>query len=117
VQRLLIILIGVPVLIGATWLAHLGQLELRSNRPMLAVTFAHADHTTVSCVVCHHNFIDRTGPGLCFDCHKNDPSVNALIEDQFHDLCRGCHVERQSAGEEAGPTRRCDSCHTADDAP
>ena len=107
----------IAALIGAGWVIHLGQQELRRNRPMLPVTFAHVDHTTVNCVLCHHNFIDHTGSGLCFDCHKNDPAVSAEIETQFHDLCRDCHVEQQAAGEEAGPTRQCDACHTADDAP
>ena len=43
--------------------------------------------------------------------------VNALIEEQFHSLCRGCHVEQQRLGEESGPTRQCIDCHTADEAP
>jgi hypothetical protein len=102
---------------GVAWLVHLGQLELRRDPVMLPVTFAHADHRTESCVICHHNFVDHTGAGLCFDCHKRDPAVNALIEFQFHDLCRNCHVERQARDEEAGPTRQCDACHTGDDEP
>lgn len=93
------------------------QMSLRADRPLLPLTFAHLDHRTVSCVACHHNFIDDTGQGLCFDCHKTDPAVNALIEDQFHTLCRDCHLERQSLGEDGGPARQCIDCHTADDAP
>ncbi len=84
---------------------------------MLAVTFAHADHTEQNCVVCHHNFSDDTGTGLCFDCHKTDPEVAPLIEEQFHDLCRGCHLEQQLAGDEHGPTRSCIDCHQRDLAP
>ena len=100
---------------GYAW--SLWQKQLRAERPMLDVTFAHIDHRPVNCVDCHHNFIDDTGQGLCFDCHKTDPAVNALIESQFHDLCRGCHLDHQLAGEDGGPVRRCIDCHTADEAP
>jgi len=117
VRRLLTVLLAGAIGVSAGWLFHLGQLDLRRDRPLLPVTFAHVDHTTVNCVLCHHNYIDHTGSGLCFDCHKTDPTVNALIETQFHELCWGCHVERQAQGEDAGPTRQCDACHTADDAP
>ena len=116
-RKLLIVLAG---LIAAAVFLRLGyhtQQELRRDRPLLPLTFAHADHVSVNCVLCHHNFIDRTGAGLCLDCHKTDPAVNALIETQFHDLCRDCHVEKQAQGKAAGPTRACDACHTADDAP
>ena len=116
-RQLLKGLLFVAGLGGLAWLVHLGQIELRRDRDMLPVTFAHVDHRTVSCVVCHHNFVDHTGAGLCFDCHKRDPAVNAAIEFHFHDLCRDCHVEQQALGEEAGPTRQCDACHTADDEP
>lgn len=98
-------------------MASLGQDRLRRARPLLPLTFAHADHLEVTCVACHHNFLDDTGQGLCFDCHKTDRSVSHLIETQFHDLCRGCHVEKQLAGEDGGPLRACLDCHVADDAP
>ena len=84
---------------------------------MLAVNFAHADHVEQACVACHHNFIDDTGQGLCFDCHKTDPEVADLIETQFHDLCRGCHVDEALQGNAYGPTRRCIDCHVMDDRP
>jgi hypothetical protein len=100
---------------GYAW--HAWQQDLRADRPMLEVTFAHIDHRAVNCVDCHHNFVDDTGQGLCFDCHKTDPAVTAVIEDQFHDLCRGCHETQQRLGEEAGPVRQCIDCHTADEAP
>ncbi|NKB99890.1 MAG: hypothetical protein GKR90_15520 [Pseudomonadales bacterium] len=85
--------------------------------PMLAVSFAHADHVDQSCIECHHNYVDDTGAGMCFDCHKTDPEVNELIEEQFHDLCRNCHIEKQLAGEEHGPTRQCNACHIPDTKP
>ena len=103
------------VLIG--WLTDQGQQKLRADKPLLPMTFAHADHRVVNCVDCHHNFIDDSGQGLCLDCHKTDPTVSALIESQFHDLCRDCHVEQQHLGEDGGPVRSCLACHTADEAP
>ena len=84
---------------------------------MLAVSFAHKDHTDQQCVECHHNFVDDTGGGLCFDCHKTDTEVSDLIEDQFHDLCRGCHESEQDLGGDHGPTRECIACHSKDDLP
>ena len=115
-RNLLILGLGTLALIGLAygWLEW--QKQLRAERPLLPLTFAHIDHRIVNCVDCHHDFIDDTGKGLCFDCHKTDPSVNALIEEQFHTLCRDCHVERQHLGEDAGPTRQCVDCHTADEA-
>ena len=84
---------------------------------MLAVSFAHADHTHETCISCHHNYVDDTGTGMCFDCHKTDESVGDLIEEQFHGLCRDCHIEKQAAGEAYGPTRQCNACHVPDDLP
>ena len=85
--------------------------------PMLAVNFAHADHIEQNRVECHHNFADDTGTGMCFDCHKTDPEVADLIEEQFHDLCRNCHLEEQTEGGDHGPTRQCISCHVRDNKP
>lgn len=84
---------------------------------MLAVTFAHADHVEQTCISCHHNYVDATGIGMCLDCHKTDATVSPLIEQQFHDLCMGCHEQEQGQRAESGPVRRCVSCHTADQDP
>ncbi len=116
-RRLLILPLLITAVAAAGYLGHTWQQSLRAERPMLEVTFAHIDHRAVNCVECHHNFVDDTGQGLCFDCHKTDPAVNALIEVQFHDLCRGCHLDHQRSGEDGGPVRQCIDCHTADDAP
>lgn len=99
------------------WLFSEYQNHARAATPLLPVTFAHKTHTSVSCVVCHHDFIDHSGQGLCFDCHKTHPDVAALVEEQFHELCWGCHVTKQKSGEDHGPTRQCVSCHEADDDP
>ncbi len=113
-------LIALMVMAGAAHIAEdpgSDQYVAHPEGAMLAVTFAHADHTEQNCVVCHHNFTDDTGTGLCFDCHKTDPAVAPLIEEQFHDLCRGCHLEEQLAGGDHGPTRACIDCHQHDLAP
>ena len=83
-------------------------------RPMLPVEFDHALHASVQCAECHHNFVDNTGGGLCYDCHKNTPEIQSHIGPMFHDLCRGCHVQNRLQGEEGGPVRRCGFCHTSD---
>jgi hypothetical protein len=87
------------------------------SRPLLPMTFAHADHRDVNCVVCHHEFADASGNGLCIDCHKTNVDIRAEIEPMFHTLCRDCHVKKREKGEDAGPVRQCKGCHTADEAP
>ena len=116
-MRSLLIALGVFLAALLLWLLVSGQQALRRNAAMLPLTFAHADHRNVNCVECHHNFVDRTGHGLCFECHQKHPAVSALMEAQFHALCRDCHLAKQRLGEDGGPVRRCLDCHRADDAP
>lgn len=117
-MRSLLIWIGaITGLVAAGYLVAVLQEDLRATNPILPVTFAHSDHLEQTCVECHHNFTDDTGQGFCFDCHKTDMSVASLVETQFHDLCRDCHIEKQLLGEEGGPVRACIDCHTADDDP
>ena len=98
-------------------LSALGCGQPAPERPLLELHFAHVDHEEVNCVTCHHNFVDDTGNGLCFDCHKTDPAVAPLIEMHFHGFCRGCHAERRAEGEASGPVRACNACHEADELP
>ena len=84
--------------------------------PQLPVDFVHSDHIDVGCLECHHNFNDDTGQGECYRCHKTDLSIAADMQTMFHELCRGCHVERSLAGEESGPVRVCGQCHRPNDA-
>ena len=93
------------------------RLELVAGAPLLPVTFAHVDHREENCIGCHHNFADGTGDGLCFECHERSAAVGHLLESHFHGLCRDCHTERQAAGADHGPVRRCRDCHVADAAP
>lgn len=88
-----------------------------SPSPILPMSFAHADHITENCILCHHNYVDDTGGGLCMNCHVTDASVWPLLEEQFHGLCRGCHEDKAALGEAGGPPRRCIDCHRGDDLP
>lgn len=88
-----------------------------SPERILPMTFAHIDHAIVSCVDCHHNYVDDTGNEPCMYCHVTDPLVASLLEDQFHTLCRGCHEDRAAAGDAGGPPRQCAACHTVDQLP
>ena len=93
------------------------QVVHTGSTRMLAVNFAHADHSEQNCIACHHNYIDDTGNRPCFECHMTDPEVSQLIETQFHELCRGCHIDNQVENKEHGPTRQCITCHVADSKP
>jgi len=83
----------------------------------LPVNFAHADHRDENCIACHHNFADRTGDGLCLNCHERSASVGHLLEEHFHDLCRSCHVQRRADGLAHGPLRECQGCHVQTNSP
>ena len=114
------LVLGVAIMTFAMWYTDDPESDTFIPHPagaMLAVTFAHADHTEQNCIICHHNYVDDTGQGLCFDCHKTDPQVSDLIEEQFHDLCRTCHMDHQREGEDYGPIRQCYACHLPDDRP
>jgi len=93
---------------------YLAQRDRAGIAPSLPMKFAHVDHAEQPCVECHHNYEDDTGQGLCIDCHYRDPELAPLMEQQFHDLCRGCHMEKAMESEEHGPLRHCVECHQAD---
>ena len=107
-------MVGLALVVTAGWIWRESQIQ---HAPLLPLTFAHADHDDVSCLDCHHNFVDDTGSGLCIDCHKQDAELGPLIEEQFHNLCRDCHVAKTLEGEDSGPVRQCKACHTPDTAP
>lgn len=88
-----------------------------SPEPILPMAFAHADHTTVGCIDCHHNYVDDTGSEACMHCHVVNQEVWPLLEQQFHELCRDCHAERSAAREDGGPARRCAGCHHVESDP
>lgn len=82
-------------------------------QPLLPVAFVHADHISVNCVDCHHDFNDESGLGTCFACHKSEPELVLNMQEHFHNFCRGCHVEKRLEEEKGGPLRRCGDCHVA----
>ncbi|MDZ7811378.1 MAG: cytochrome c3 family protein [Arhodomonas sp.] len=88
---------------GAAAPAH-GQQRLR-----------HEDHGSVRCTTCHHDFAEATGTGgSCMNCHVTDARTRRQLREDFHGLCMGCHRERATAGENAGPLRRCSGCHISE---
>ncbi len=81
------------------------------DQSLLPVAFEHLDHNATACAECHHNFVDHTGGGTCYTCHKYVPEIAPGIENMFHQFCFSCHVEKRTEGEASGPMRECQGCH------
>lgn len=109
----LVILVGSPIAGDKP----VRDIYYESPQPILPMTFGHIHHVSVNCIDCHHNYVDKTGGGLCMNCHMKDQDVWPLLENQFHALCRGCHAEKAALGETGGPPRQCVACHLGDDLP
>jgi predicted CXXCH cytochrome family protein len=78
----------------------------------LKVDFPHDKHREVNCVECHHNFIDRSGSGGCFSCHRSARvDLRAGAEARFHEFCLGCHRDPPPGFEHHGPVTGCAICH------
>lgn len=93
-----------------------GHAELARNRPMLPLDFNHQLHGKVNCLTCHHDYADHapsapTGERSCLLCHKKTPALAQRIEQDFHTLCRDCHLKQLQAIHIAGPVRECQRCH------
>jgi hypothetical protein len=89
-------------------------LEPATQPELVPVHFPHEKHTQVACVTCHHNFVDKTGLGSCFDCHRsNRPDLTASAEATFHVFCRNCHTQLAATHttDPHGPPRACSECH------
>jgi predicted CXXCH cytochrome family protein len=88
-------------------------LQPVTTPPTLAIHFPHEKHTTVNCVACHHNFLDKTGIGSCLDCHRSaNTALTQSAEATFHIFCRNCHSQiAQTTTGRHGPTRACSACH------
>ena len=120
VAFVIIVLLGVLIVAFGSPIASekpVRDFYYEAPKKILPMSFAHQDHVPVNCVDCHHNYVDDTGGGLCMTCHVTDQTVWPLLENQFHDLCRGCHAEKTAQGEEGGPPRECMACHLGDDLP
>ena len=87
-------------------------LQPAASPLLLPFSFPHEKHTTVGCVLCHHNFTDKTGAGSCLDCHRGTrPNLTTSAEATFHTFCRNCHVQLVATTDKHGPTRDCAACH------
>ncbi len=119
----LVAMLLILLVIGLFWFGtpFSEQPELANHygapEPILPMTFAHQDHTATQCVACHHNYVDDTGMETCMTCHVTNAEVWPLFEEQFHALCRDCHVNEHIAGKESGPVRSCIGCHLSDEKP
>jgi predicted CXXCH cytochrome family protein len=100
-----------PLLRAATTLALREPLLHRSER--LVLDFPHDKHRAVSCAVCHHDYLDRSGEGSCVSCHRGDSSaIRVGAEARFHDFCLGCHRDPPAYLSGHGPITGCDTCHS-----
>lgn len=78
----------------------------------IAVNLPHDLHTSVSCVTCHHNYVDHTGTTACVECHRSSRTdLGRSSEQTFHTFCRDCHAQLALDGHKHGPTRSCAACH------
>ena len=116
------LLLALAVVIVVTGKPTLGEQPSRghhfgSPQPILPMTFAHADHTAESCVLCHHNYVDDSGREACMPCHVQREELLLVLEEQFHDLCRNCHADKAAANIDGGPPRRCIACHVSEELP
>ncbi|MFK7731429.1 MAG: cytochrome c3 family protein [Pseudomonadales bacterium] len=114
ILALIIIVITIMVYLSSDH--HRAAQEIQ-YQPQLAMTFDHQTHRKQQCVACHHNYIDKSGQGLCLECHVTTEGLRLELEEQFHGLCMGCHEEKQAEGEGHGPIRECLACHTEDKLP
>ncbi len=106
-----VILVGVGLAAVALLVAEGYRRAEAPARPLLPVAFVHADHSATQCIDCHHNFVDSSGGGTCYNCHKQRPALAGTMEDMFHNFCFTCHIDTQRQRKHAGPTRRCRLCH------
>lgn len=94
-----------------------GRASLVRQRPLLPLNFDHGLHGKVNCLTCHHDYADRSpaapsGDRTCLLCHKKTPHLALRIEKDFHELCRGCHLEKLQTLHRAGPVHACQQCHS-----
>ena len=93
-------------------------LQPATTPSLLPVYFPHEKHTTVDCVTCHHNFVDKTGLGSCRDCHRSARAdLPESAEATFHTFCRTCHTDLAQTTTKHGPTRDCSVCHAKEPPP
>lgn len=80
----------------------------------LPLAFPHEKHNDVNCLVCHHDYADRTGFGTCIDCHRSRRAdLKVGIEARFHSFCLDCHRDRNQPFARNGPVAGCRACHSS----
>ena len=78
----------------------------------LPLDFPHDKHHSVSCVQCHHDYVDRSGQGSCVACHRSGRADLQLgAEARFHDFCLSCHRDPPATLIGHGPVTGCATCH------
>jgi predicted CXXCH cytochrome family protein len=78
----------------------------------LPLNFDHRKHTSVNCLVCHHNYADGRGFDACIFCHRSARTdLKVGIEARFHDFCLNCHRNPGPQLPRHGPVSGCTTCH------
>lgn len=112
------LLLTIPLVIAFAVGIRAGHDNLARQHPVLPINFEHNNHGSVNCVVCHHDFSDKssavsaTGSRTCVLCHKDTRRLAVNIEHDFHNLCVSCHLQNLQAFHKSGPVRSCKACHT-----
>lgn len=111
----LVVMLGALGLFGVAGYAMVDQHAAQvRQRPLLPLNFDHRIHGSVNCLTCHHDYAQKKTPGdapTCILCHKATPALATRIEEDFHQLCRGCHLQHSQTLQAGGPVRSCQQCH------
>jgi hypothetical protein len=79
---------------------------------MLPLNFDHRKHTSINCLVCHHNYADGRGFDACIFCHRSARTdLKVGVEARFHDFCLNCHRHPGPTLQRHGPVSGCTICH------
>ncbi|MGC1387405.1 MAG: cytochrome c3 family protein [Steroidobacteraceae bacterium] len=78
----------------------------------IPLDFPHGKHGMINCLICHHNYADGRGWGLCVQCHRSDRAdLKEGVEARFHGFCFECHRHPQAMLKRHGPVAGCTACH------
>jgi DMSO/TMAO reductase YedYZ heme-binding membrane subunit len=95
---------------GRTLVALREPLLPRARTPPL--NFDHRKHTSINCLVCHHNYADGRGFDACIFCHRSARTdLKVGVEARFHDFCLNCHRHPGPTLQRHGPVSGCTICH------
>ncbi len=82
------------------------------RKAALPLDFPHDQHADVNCLVCHHNYVDRSGFDTCITCHRGHrPDLKEGVESRFHSFCFNCHRHPDKRFARHGPVSGCVPCH------